>query len=54
MQHFGFVNLILALIFAVLLLKYWKAVVAMIAACLVALAIFGLLTLLAMMNGHGW
>ena len=54
MEHFGFMNLILALIFSVLFLKYWKAVLAMIAACLVALAFFGLLTLLMMMSGHGW
>jgi hypothetical protein len=41
---------IVTLLGAIFLLKHWKAVLQMIAACLLALAIFGFLTLLALFS----
>jgi hypothetical protein len=50
--HSTILTLVVTLLATIFLLKHWKAVLGLIAACLLALAIFGLLTLLALVSGR--
>ena len=52
MQSSTILTLIITLLVTMFLLKQWRAVLQLVAACLLALAIFGFLTLLALLSGQ--
>lgn len=52
MEQVNLLNLIFALAISVLLLMYWRAVLLLLAACLAAVAVLGVLTFLAVLGIH--